>query len=86
MNQLPDMGKAAIGTGLFVLALTSNPEGGEVQHAVRMNGRNIGATMLALVADPPTGMVVVETAPRFVASLIASSVSGGGVTTSCTFN
>ena len=33
---------------------------------------------------PLTGMGVVETAPRFVASLIASSVSGGGVTTSCT--
>jgi orotidine-5'-phosphate decarboxylase len=27
------------GAGLFVLALTSNPEGGEVQHAVREDGR-----------------------------------------------
>jgi orotidine-5'-phosphate decarboxylase len=35
------------GTGLFVLALTSNPEGGEVQHAVRADGRSVGATMLA---------------------------------------
>ncbi|MES4827280.1 orotidine-5'-phosphate decarboxylase, partial [Streptomyces anthocyanicus] len=35
------------GAGLFVLALTSNPEGGEVQHAVRGDGRSVGATMLA---------------------------------------
>ncbi|HEY8978262.1 MAG TPA: orotidine-5'-phosphate decarboxylase [Streptomyces sp.] len=35
------------GCGLFVLALTSNPEGGEVQHAVRSDGVNVGATMLA---------------------------------------
>ncbi|MCX4646724.1 MULTISPECIES: orotidine-5'-phosphate decarboxylase [unclassified Streptomyces] len=39
------------GAGLFVLALTSNPEGGEVQHAVRADGRNVGATMLAHLAE-----------------------------------
>jgi orotidine-5'-phosphate decarboxylase len=38
------------GTGLFVLALTSNPEGAEVQHAVRGDGRTVGATMLARLA------------------------------------
>lgn len=38
------------GTGLFVLALTSNPEGAEVQHAVREDGRSIGATMLGHLA------------------------------------
>ncbi|MEV0114393.1 orotidine-5'-phosphate decarboxylase [Streptomyces sp. NPDC050844] len=38
------------GTGLFVLALTSNPEGAEVQHAVRENGRTVGATMLGHLA------------------------------------
>ncbi|MYX93753.1 orotidine-5'-phosphate decarboxylase [Streptomyces sp. SID486] len=43
------------GTGLFVLALTSNPEGGEVQHAVRGDGRNIGATMLAHLAGENAG-------------------------------
>ncbi|MFG2556757.1 orotidine-5'-phosphate decarboxylase [Streptomyces sp. NPDC048581] len=43
------------GTGLFVLALTSNPEGGEVQHAVRADGRNVGATMLAHLAAENTG-------------------------------
>lgn len=43
------------GAGLFVLALTSNPEGGEVQHAVRADGRNVGATMLAHLAAENTG-------------------------------
>ncbi|MEU9631343.1 orotidine-5'-phosphate decarboxylase [Streptomyces luteogriseus] len=43
------------GAGLFVLALTSNPEGGEVQHAVRPGGRNVGATMLAHLAAENRG-------------------------------
>ncbi|WP_425836196.1 orotidine-5'-phosphate decarboxylase [Streptomyces fractus] len=46
------------GAGLFVLALTSNPEGGEVQHAVRTDdpaGRNVGATMLAHLAEENAG-------------------------------
>jgi orotidine-5'-phosphate decarboxylase len=46
------------GAGLFVLALTSNPEGGEVQHAVRTGeggGRNVGATVLAHLAAENAG-------------------------------
>ncbi|KUO11298.1 orotidine-5'-phosphate decarboxylase [Streptomyces sp. DSM 15324] len=43
------------GAGLFVLALTSNPEGGEVQHAVRFDGRDVGATMLAHLAAENAG-------------------------------
>ncbi|MCH5673368.1 orotidine-5'-phosphate decarboxylase [Streptomyces gilvus] len=43
------------GSGLFVLALTSNPEGGEVQHAVRADGRNVGATMLGHLTAENTG-------------------------------
>ncbi|MFE2990145.1 orotidine-5'-phosphate decarboxylase [Streptomyces sp. NPDC059262] len=43
------------GAGLFVLALTSNPEGGEVQHAVRADGRTVGATMLAHLAEENAG-------------------------------
>lgn len=44
------------GAGLFVLALTSNPEGGEVQHAVRASdGRTVGATMLAHLAAENAG-------------------------------
>ncbi|MER5889076.1 orotidine-5'-phosphate decarboxylase [Streptomyces sp. NPDC001941] len=43
------------GTGLFVLALTSNPEGAEVQRAVREDGRTLGATMLAHLAEENAG-------------------------------
>ncbi|MFD8569725.1 orotidine-5'-phosphate decarboxylase [Streptomyces sp. NPDC059639] len=43
------------GAGLFVLALTSNPEGGEVQHAVRADGKNVGATMLAHLTEENAG-------------------------------
>ncbi|WP_405809558.1 orotidine-5'-phosphate decarboxylase [Streptomyces sp. NBC_00210] len=43
------------GAGLFVLALTSNPEGAEVQRAVREDGRTIGATMLRHLADENAG-------------------------------
>ncbi|MEU9925450.1 orotidine-5'-phosphate decarboxylase [Streptomyces griseoluteus] len=43
------------GTGLFVLALTSNPEGPEVQHAVRADGRSVAATMLAHLAAENAG-------------------------------
>ncbi|WP_327654892.1 orotidine-5'-phosphate decarboxylase [Streptomyces sp. NBC_00483] len=43
------------GAGLFVLALTSNPEGSEVQHAVRADGRNVGATMLGHLAEENAG-------------------------------
>lgn len=38
-----------------MLALTSNPEGGEVQHAVRADGRNVGATMLGHLAEENAG-------------------------------
>ncbi|WP_030251575.1 orotidine-5'-phosphate decarboxylase [Streptomyces violens] len=43
------------GCGLFVLALTSNPEGQEVQHAVRADGATIGATMLAHLKEENAG-------------------------------
>ncbi|MEU5219338.1 orotidine-5'-phosphate decarboxylase [Streptomyces sp. NPDC020807] len=43
------------GAGLFVLALTSNPEGAEVQRAVREDGRTIGATMLGHLAEENAG-------------------------------
>ncbi|MER7109882.1 orotidine-5'-phosphate decarboxylase [Streptomyces sp. NPDC000229] len=46
------------GAGLFVLALTSNPEGAEVQRAVRTEdpaGRTVAATMLAHLAEDNAG-------------------------------
>ncbi|BAU81929.1 orotidine 5-phosphate decarboxylase [Streptomyces laurentii] len=52
-----DLARAS-GAGLFVLALTSNPEGAEVQRAVRADDperRTIGATMLAHLAEENAG-------------------------------
>ncbi|MFJ4688582.1 orotidine-5'-phosphate decarboxylase [Streptomyces sp. NPDC088789] len=43
------------GAGLFVLALTSNPEGAEVQRALRADGRDVAATMLAHLAEENRG-------------------------------
>lgn len=41
----------ANGAGLFVLALTSNPEGPQFQHAVTATGRTVGGTVLDALAD-----------------------------------
>ncbi|MFK0294180.1 orotidine-5'-phosphate decarboxylase [Streptomyces sp. NPDC090442] len=43
------------GAGLFVLGLTSNPEGAEVQRAVREDGRTVAATMLGHLATENAG-------------------------------
>ncbi|MGI5351102.1 orotidine-5'-phosphate decarboxylase [Streptomyces sp. CA-250714] len=45
----------ASGSGLFVLALTSNPEGEEVQRAVRADGSTVAATVLRHLADRNAG-------------------------------
>jgi orotidine-5'-phosphate decarboxylase len=40
----------AHGAGVFLLALTSNPEGPQVQHAITSSGRSVAAEVLAAVA------------------------------------
>ncbi len=45
------------GCGLFVLALTSNPEGAEVQHALREDGLSVAATVLGHLAQENAGSV-----------------------------
>jgi orotidine-5'-phosphate decarboxylase len=62
-------------TGVFVLALTSNPEGGQVQHATAASGRSVAEEIVTAAAarnagqDPmgPIGIVVGATiaAPSF---------------------
>ena len=42
--------------GVFVLALTSNPEGPEVQHATRPDGRTVAGAILDAVATRNTGI------------------------------
>lgn len=46
---------AAHGGGVFVLALTSNPEGRHVQHARTEDGRTVAQTMLDAVAERNEG-------------------------------
>jgi orotidine-5'-phosphate decarboxylase len=46
---------AAHGGGVFVLALTSNPEGPQVQHAQAAGGRSVAGTILAEVAAVNAG-------------------------------
>ena len=46
---------AAQGCGVFVLALTSNPEGPQVQHARGPDGRTVAGAVLAEVAARNTG-------------------------------
>ncbi|MET7640584.1 orotidine-5'-phosphate decarboxylase [Streptomyces sp. NPDC005438] len=43
------------GAGLFVLALTSNPEGAEVQHARCPDGTSLAATVLSHLAEENAG-------------------------------
>jgi orotidine-5'-phosphate decarboxylase len=45
----------ASGAGVFVLALTSNPEGAEVQRAVRADGSTVAATVLGHLAAENAG-------------------------------
>ena len=42
---------AGSGAGVFVVALTSNPEGADIQRAVTSSGRTVAGTILAAVAD-----------------------------------
>jgi orotidine-5'-phosphate decarboxylase len=43
------------GAGVFVLALTSNPEGPQFQHAATADGRSVAATVLDSLRDLNTG-------------------------------
>ena len=46
---------AAHGAGVFVLALTSNPEGAQVQHARTSDGRTVAGAVLSALADRNDG-------------------------------
>jgi orotidine-5'-phosphate decarboxylase len=46
---------AANGAGVFVLALTSNPEGPEVQHAVTAGGRTVAQTVIDEISQLNAG-------------------------------
>ncbi|MET0820884.1 MAG: orotidine-5'-phosphate decarboxylase [Aeromicrobium sp.] len=58
--------------GVFVLALTSNPEGPEVQHAVQ-DGRTVAGSVLAQLAELNAGAVPMGSYGAVVGATIGSS-------------
>jgi orotidine-5'-phosphate decarboxylase len=70
------------GNGLFVLALTSNPDGGQVQHAVRGDGRTVAQT----VVDELTRRNDVATSMGSLGVVVGATVGVGGGTNLSAFN
>jgi orotidine-5'-phosphate decarboxylase len=65
---------AATGRGVFVLALTSNPEGAGVQHARTADGRTVAQTMIDSVAAENGGVVPLGS----VGVVVGATVRGAG--------
>ncbi len=68
---------AATGRGVFVLALTSNPEGPQVQHARCPDGRSVAQTMLdAIAAENATAAV--EDRLGSVGAVVGATIDDAG--------
>lgn len=67
----------ASGCGLFVLALTSNPEGAEVQHAAGGDGRTVAATVLAHLARENGGEEPLGSFGAVVGATLGDSLAAG---------
>ncbi|GAA0425835.1 orotidine-5'-phosphate decarboxylase [Streptomyces luteireticuli] len=63
------------GTGVFVLALTSNPEGAEVQHAVRADGASVAATMLGHLREENAGAAPMGSYGAVVGATLSGSLA-----------
>ncbi|MEU2873716.1 orotidine-5'-phosphate decarboxylase [Streptomyces olivoreticuli] len=66
------------GTGVFVLALTSNPEGAEVQHAVRAGGASVAATMLDHLRAENAGAAPMGSYGAVVGATLGDSLAAAG--------
>jgi orotidine-5'-phosphate decarboxylase len=62
------------GRGVFVLALTSNPEGGQVQHARDEHGRTVAQTVIDAVAAENAGVRPLGS----VGVVVGATVTGPG--------
>lgn len=71
---------AATGRGLFVLCLTSNPEGGEVQHArtVGDDGATVAATMAAHAARLNAGATPLGSVGLVVGATVGAAAHATG--------
>ncbi|MCM2393498.1 orotidine-5'-phosphate decarboxylase [Streptomyces albipurpureus] len=66
---------AAAGAGVFVLALTSNPEGAEVQRSTVADGRSLAQVMLDHMADENAGAQPLGS----VGAVVGATLSDAGV-------
>ncbi|GGP64248.1 orotidine-5'-phosphate decarboxylase [Streptomyces abikoensis] len=66
------------GTGVFVLALTSNPEGAEVQHAARVDGRSVAATVLDHLRAENAGAAPMGSYGAVVGATLGRSIDATG--------
>ncbi len=57
------------GRGLFVLALTSNPEGAQVQHAIMSRGAAAGRSVAGSIVDGVTGQNAADSAEGVLGSV-----------------
>ncbi|AEW97712.1 MULTISPECIES: orotidine-5'-phosphate decarboxylase [Streptomycetaceae] len=69
----------AHGTGLFALALTSNPEGAEVQRATGADGTTVAATVLAHLKAENAGERPMGSFGAVVGATLGRSVAGAGI-------
>ena len=65
---------AATGRGVFVLALTSNPEGGQVQHARGSDGVTVAQTVIDAVAAENAGVLPLGS----VGVVVGATITGVG--------
>ncbi|BBA95980.1 putative orotidine 5'-phosphate decarboxylase [Actinacidiphila reveromycinica] len=63
----------ASGGGVFVLALTSNPEGGQVQRAASADGRSVAQVMLDAVAAENAGAAPLGSVGAVVGATLAEA-------------
>lgn len=68
----------AAGSGLFVLALTSNPEGAEVQHATGPDGRSVAATVLRRLAAENAGAEPLGSYGAVVGATLGDAATAAG--------
>jgi orotidine-5'-phosphate decarboxylase len=73
LRPLLDLARAT-GRGVFVLALTSNPEGPQVQHARTQDGRTVAQTILDAIAAQNAG----ATPQGSVGAVVGATVGAAG--------
>lgn len=69
----------ASGRGLFVLALTSNPEGAEVQHAVGADGAAVAATVARRAGELNAAELAASGGPLGSVGLVVGATIGDAV-------